>query len=354
MSRTIIDTNIAPGQAFKNRIINGDMRIDQRNVGAVVTVNDAIQFFVADRWLGLGQLTDGVFTLRTNNSGLAEFPTCLTAQVTTADASLTTTQLYYIMQRIEGNMTADFLFGTASAKQISISFWVKSSIAGSYSVIITNDSGNRTYPSAYTINSANVWERKTIAIPGDTTGTWPTSNLVGSTVIFPLGVGPTYTGSSNSWQASIYGITGQTMLIGTLNANFNVTAVQLEIGSVSTPFEYRPLAQELIMCQRYYEKNYDQATVPGATSVISGIIYSRATAGTHIQTISFKVTKRAPPTVAVYNGVTGSSGSWRDYSASTNLTATANDISDSACWIGIASAVAGNGTGGYYVAKSEI
>ena len=356
MSRTIVDSNIAPGQAFKNRIINGDMRIDQRNAGGYSSITNSSLLYTLDMWAGLGQATDGIFRIqRLSASPPTGFTNYLNVSINTADASVGSGQAYTVEHRIEGYNIADFIFGSASAKTVTLSFWVRSSVTGTYGIGVLNGAFNRCYTPTYTINSANVWEYKTIVIPGDVTGTWATDNSLGMRLIFDIGSGSTYEGTLNTWAAQSYFRTSAcTRLISTLNATLDITGVQLEIGVAATPFEFHSIQNELILCQRYYEKNYDQATVPGATSVISGIIYSRAIAGTHIQTISFKVTKRAPPTVAVYNGVTGSSGSWRDYSASTNLTATANDISDSACWIGIASAVAGNGTGGYYVAKSEM
>jgi hypothetical protein len=234
------------------------MVIDQRNAGAAVTVNNAaaLQYSV-DRFYGYGQTSDGVFTLQQDSdvpSGQG-FRNSLKATVTTADASIGATQLYQIGQRIEGFNVSDFGLGTASAAQITFSFWVRSSLTGTFGGALQNGGQNRSYPFSYTISAANTWEKKTITLTGDTSGTWLTTNGTGLEVIWGLGVGSTYLGTANAWAGSyLSGVTGQTQVISTLSATFYLTGVQLERGGNATSFEFRDYGRELQLCQRYAYK----------------------------------------------------------------------------------------------------
>jgi len=243
----------------RNRVINGDMRIDQRNAGASVTVNNAaaLQYSV-DRFYGYGQTSDGVFTLQQDAdvpSGQG-FRNSLKATVTTADASIGATQLYQIGQRIEGFNVADLGLGTASAAQITFSFWVRSSLTGTFGGALQNGGQNRSYPFSFSISAANTWEKKTITLTGDTTGTWLTTNGTGLEVIWGLGVGSTYLGTANAWSGSyLSGVTGQTQVIATNGATLYITGVQLEAGSVATSFERVDYSEMLRRCQRYYFRN---------------------------------------------------------------------------------------------------
>lgn len=245
--------SITGGQlaGFRNRIINGDMRIDQRNGGAAITVNNnTAAAFSVDRWFGYGQPTDGVFTLQQVTDAPAGFAYSLKATVTTVDASIAAAQIYKIEHRVEGFNVVDLGAGTSAAKPVVVSFWVKSSIAGVHSCTLGNNI-DLSYACAYTINVANTWEYKTFTCQLPTTGTWSKSTGVGMMVTFPLGVGSTNKGAANTWANYIVQATGTVELISTLNATFQVTGVQLELGSVATPFEQRPYGLELALCQRY-------------------------------------------------------------------------------------------------------
>ena len=237
---------------FRNRIINGDMRIDQRNAGAAVTVNADAAFFASDRFQAAGQGTDGVYTIQQSTVAPAGFVNSIVATVTTADASIGSTQQYNIQQHIEGLNCSDLGWGTANAQTVTLSFWVRSSVTGTFSGALRNSAANRSYPFTYTINAANTWEKETITIAGDTSGTWLTTNGIGVNVIWTLGAGTGRLGTANSWQGANYqGVTGQTQLISTVGATFYLTGVQLEIGTAATAFEYRPYGLELQLCQRY-------------------------------------------------------------------------------------------------------
>ena len=233
---------------MRNRIINGDMRIDQRNAGAAVTANDS---YAVDRFLNQND-TDGAFSAQQDSSAPSGFINSLKFTTTTADASLSATQRCAIQHRIEGTNVSDLAWGTANAKTVTLSFWVRSSLTGTFGGALGNSAANRSYPFTYSISSADTWEYKTVTIAGDTTGTWLTTTGIGLRVYFALGMGSTYSGTAGAWAASdLRSATGAVSVIGTLNATFYITGVQLEAGSVATPFERRPYGTELALCQRY-------------------------------------------------------------------------------------------------------
>ena len=237
---------------FKNRIINGAMVLDQRNAGASVVVGSGV--FPVDRWFAVED-TDGALTAEQVEDVPAGFVHSLKITTTTADTNLTTTQTAQFMQMIEGFNVSDLGFGSASAKAVTLSYWVKSSLTGLMGGSLRNDSANRSYPFSYTISVANTWEYKTITIEGDTSGTWLTNNGIGFRLVFSLGCGPSRLGTAGAWNANNNtGPTGEVPVIGTLNATWQVTGVQLEKGSTATSFDYRPYGTELALCQRYYYK----------------------------------------------------------------------------------------------------
>jgi hypothetical protein len=321
---------------FKNRIINGDMRIDQRNAGAAVTVNDNAVFFPVDRFFGLGQPTDGVFTLDQNTTAPAGFVNSVVATVTTADASLGATQYYCFNQYIEGTNVADLAWGTASAKTVTLSFWTRSSLTGTFGGVISNSAQNRSYPFTYSISVADTWEYKTVTIAGDTSGTWLTTTGIGIRLFFDLGIGSTYRGTAGSWAGATYlGATGATNVIGTLNATWYITGVQLEVGSTATSFDYRPY--ELALCQRYY---YLHAKGSGFSIGVG----SQYNASNGSIPVFFKQPMRTVPTLSVTSG----SNYYIGYYNGTNATSSAPDLNASSTeMVGLlatnTSATAGNG-----------
>jgi len=272
-------------QGFRNRLINSDMRIDQRNAGASVTLTSG-GVFTVDRFIGFED-TDGAMTAQQDTSAPAGFVNSVKLTTTTADATLAATQFALYRQTIEGTNVADLGWGTANAKTITLSFWVRSSLTGTFGGALSNSTSNRTYPFTYTISVADTWEYKTVTIAGDTSGTWLTTTGVGIYVSFGLGVGTTYSGTAGAWAGVQYfSATGATSVIGTLNATWYVTGVQLEVGSVATPFERRPYGTELSLCQRYYWK---VSTFPLNVSVTAQFCGSN---------IKFPVTMRAAPTLS--------------------------------------------------------
>ena len=244
------------GPTFRNRIINGAMVIDQRAAGASVTTptTGAFTYATCDRWAYFNAQASK-YTLQQNSGAVtppAGFVNYLGA-VSTSAYSVLTGDYFTLSQAIEGFNTADLNWGTADAKTVTLSFWVRSSLTGTFGGSITNSANNRSYPFTYTITSANTWEYETITIAGDTSGTWLTTNGKGMIVIFGLGVGSTYSGTAGSWTANQYfSATGATSVVGTSGATFYITGVQLEVGSSATGFEYRQYTTELQLCQRYF------------------------------------------------------------------------------------------------------
>ncbi len=282
------------GLFFRNRIINGDMRIDQRNAGAAVTTNLA---HPVDRFIAVNN-TDGAFSAQQDASVPTGggFVNSVKLTVTTADASLAATQSYGFLQRIEGTNVADLMWGSASARTVTLSFWARSSLTGTFGGSIRNADVNRSYPFSYSISVADTWEYKTVTIPGDTTGTWFSTNGTAFQLFFALGAGTDRSGTAGAWNSNNnVSTTGAVSVIGTLNATWYVTGVQLESGSVATPFERRPFGTELALCQRYYEKSYDYATAAGSAVAEGYSAMNNADQGTSVYLFNvdvFKVTKR--------------------------------------------------------------
>jgi hypothetical protein len=315
-------TLAADGSAFintgvlgsRNRIINGDMRIDQRNAGASVTVTSGGGYFYpVDRFLGFNN-TGVNFTAQRVSDAPAGFSN--SARLTFGSAiSLSTTNEATFQQIIEGFNVADLGWGSAGAQSITVGFWVKASFTGTNSIGFANDGGNRAYATTYTINAANTWEYKTITVPGDTGGTWNTTNLSGLFLRFNLAAGSNFAVSSNNtWSTrtgaynasdSIYG----TRAVGTptsisAGATWQVTGIQLEAGTVATAFERRNYAQELSLCKRYFEPS-GYAMGNSVTTSTMDMVYS------------FEVEKRTDVTYVFVNGTNAVTQSNR---AGTNIT----------------------------------
>jgi hypothetical protein len=241
---------------FRNRIINGAMVIDQRNAGASVTVTG--NGYSLDRWQTTASQSSKYSVQQNAGSVTPPIGFKNYLGVTSLSAySVGSGDYFSIAQRIEGFNTADLDFGTANAKTVTLSFWVRSSLTGTFGGALSNGSYSRSYPYTYTISSANTWEYKTVTIAGDTTGTWVgATNGIGLIVEFGLGVGTTYSGTAGVWASGggFDSATGAVSVVGTNGATWYVTGVQLEVGSTATSFDYRPYGTELALCQRYYYK----------------------------------------------------------------------------------------------------
>jgi len=264
---------------FKNRIINGAMVIDQRNAGASGTGSSV---YTVDRWQYLP--SQSLKFTWGQNLGSVTPPVGFTNYLgfsSSSAYSVGASDYFVAWHPIEGFNTADLAFGTASAATITLSFWVRSSLTGTFGGALKNSARNRAYPFTYTISTSNTWEQKSITIAGDTSGTWLTTNGTGILISIGLGVGSTLSGTAGAWGATdAFSATGATSVVGTNGATFYITGVQLEKGSTATSFDYRPYGTELMLCQRYYESQTLSIYVPsdGTNNVVSGgYIKKRAT-----------------------------------------------------------------------------
>jgi len=287
-------TTAATGFGFKNRIINGAMVIDQRNAGASVTATTGNPYTV-DRWASISSVSSK-FTIQQNAASVTP-PTGFTNYLGLTSSSAYTVgaaEQFLIRQAIEGYNLADLDWGKATAKSATLSFWVRSSLTGTFGGAIYNNDGSRSYPFTYTINSANTWEYETITIPGDTTGTWQTTTSVGVSVGFGLGVGSTLSGTAGAWASAYYGsATGATSVVGTSGATLYITGVQFEKSSTATAFDYRSYGHELALCQRYFQRNvFDNDSYPFS----AGYAYATNTVAAYLP---LAVAMRATPTAAI-------------------------------------------------------
>ena len=286
---------LVPVTAFKNRIINGAMMIDQRNAGASISASGG---FPVDRF-SIYQSAASKFTAQ-QNAGSVTPPVGFTNYLGTTSSSaysISATDQFLISQKIEGLNVSDLAWGTANASTVTLSFWVRSSLTGTFGGSIQNSAANRNYPFSFSISSANTWELKTVTIAGDTTGTWLTTNGAGLIVNWSLGTGSTYSATAGAWTGSsfITSATGATSVVGTNGATFYITGVQLEKGSTATSFDYRPYGTELSLCQRYFQR-LGTGSSAGGNSISYGMNSSARTNGNFGLVYS---TMRAAPTVSI-------------------------------------------------------
>jgi len=311
---------------FKNRIINGAMVIDQRNAGASVTPSSGQ--FTLDRWNATTVAGTSKFSVQQNAGSVtppAGFINYL--GITSLSAySITAGDIQLITQAVEGLNVADLGWGTANASTVTLSFWVRSSLTGSFGGSLRNYDNNRSYPFSYTISSANTWTQISVTIAGDTSGTWYKNNSTGIYVSWGLGVGSTYSGTANTWGGALYGApTGSVSVVGTNGATFYITGVQLEKGSTATSFDYRPYPVEFSMCQRYF------ISYGGDTVYNKGGFGGSAASGTGATNfVCFPVQMRATPSFSY-------TGSWAvsDGVAGTAVTSLATLSNQSSSLIGL-------------------
>ena len=292
---------------FLNRIINGAMVIDQRNAGASVTPTDGQ--YTLDRWQAL-QAVASKYTVQQNagsvavlaSTGFVNYLGCTSSSAYTVGSS----DYFVVGQNIEGYNIADLGWGTANAKTVTLSFWVRSSLTGTFGGVIKNSDNSRSYPFSYTISSANTWTQTNITIAGDTSGSYATGNSGSIKMFFGLGVGSTYSGTAGSWSSGNFvSATGATSVVGTNGATFYITGVQLEVGSTATSFDYRPYGTELQLAQRYFEVGAAKIYFQGGSAFTLATSYhtSKRATGATVTTGSSPYGGTIAPTSIEYSGI---------------------------------------------------
>ena len=299
---------------FRNKIINGDMNIAQRGTSFASTSTATPGRYGVDRFMQDQAGHSAVYTISQQADAPSdnEFQYSLRYAITTADTSLAAGDVLSCTHRIEGYNVRDLI-----GRTFTISFRVRSSKTGIHCFALGNSGADRSYVAEYTINAANTWETKSITVPGGliTAGTWDWTNGVGLVVRWALACGSTFQTTAGAWQTGNFlATTNQVNCLDTVGNIFAITGVQLEAGSIATPFEHRPYGTELALCQRYYEKSFPLNTAPsnggsGTTLAtldgsVTGIAQNRLNGG---PTTQFKVSKRVIPTIIKYGN---SSGDW--------------------------------------------
>jgi hypothetical protein len=291
-------------QTMRNRIINGAMVIDQRNAGASVTASSTGTWvYTLDRWSYIASQASK-FTVQ-QNAGAVTPPAGFTNYLgitSSAATSLGAGDYFILKQPIEGFNTADFNWGSANAQPVTISFWVRSSLTGTFAGSLNNNAANYSYPFSYTISAANTWEQKSVTILGPTAGSWITnSSGAGIIMCFGLGLGSGYQSTANTWVAAEeYSFSGAVSVVGTSGATWYITGVQLEEGTAASPFENRLIGTELDLCQRYYQVIQNTGAGTGVAPGDGGFISLAAFDTTNAYgPILFQQTMRASPTISL-------------------------------------------------------
>lgn len=302
-------------EARKNLLYNGAMQIAQRS-SSIASITTA-GYYTADRWNlsidSLGTWTQSVTADAPTGSG---FRNSLKMACTTIDGSPAAGDYCMIQQRLEGQDMQSLRKGTSSAQQLTLSFWVKSFQTGTFIVEFNDSDNTRQISKSYTVNASATWEYKTLTVPADATGALDNDNARSFDIYFWLAAGSTFSSgtlNSSAW-ASVTNANravGQTNVASSTNNYWQITGVQLNVGAVAAPYEFKSYQDDLRECQRYYEKSYNIGTAP-ATSTSTGLWIHSGTSdgsGNMYASIPYAVQKRAAPTLTFYRS-SGTSGSW--------------------------------------------
>ena len=280
----------------RNLVKNGSMQVHQRT-GTITLSQNAITYTL-DR-MCFYKSNAGTQTVEQTNDSPIGISRAMLVKNTSADSSIASTDRVAFIYRMEGLDAQKLEFGTVNAKTITISWYVKSTVNGKFGGAVGNGSDNRAYPFLYDIIVPNKWERKSVTIPGDTAGTWAVTSARSLQVALGLGVGSTYSGTAGAWEAADRNsATGaSTEWLETVNAEWAMTGLQIEIGSEATEFEQdNHFCDTLAKCQR----NYEVLKAKAGTSSLNGTvtvgqnIAARKTIGPYF----YKTEKRAAPSIA--------------------------------------------------------
>jgi hypothetical protein len=288
--------------SFKNRIINGNMTVSQYTNGATLTnVFNSGTYFVDRFRTGGNNFATGRYSISQPSDAPSGFSKSVRIDVTTTQ---TVNDLWTITQAIEGYNTSDFNLGTATAKALTLSFWVKGGTVGTYALYLHNTDDTRSFVTTYTINSADTWEYKTISIAAPTSGTFSTINTKSLRVDWVLNVATAgITASLNTWISGDFtAASGCVNLLAVSGGNWSITGVQLEVGTVATSFDFRSYGTELALCQRYFARFN---SLGGAYRGVGAGVTESATSISCV--VKYPVAMRAGPTasgtgLATYDG----------------------------------------------------
>lgn len=348
---------------YRNVVINGAMQVAQRGTSVASLTTGGYR--TADRWNSaittLGTWTNSVENDAPTGSGLRK---SLKWLCTSADASPAAGDLFFPYQSFEGQNLQQFLKGTSSAKQFSLSFWVKSNVTGTYIAELVDNDNNRGVSASYTVSASATWEKKTITFPADTTGAFDNDNANSASVVFWLGAGTTFTSGTlaTTWATttSANRAVGQTNLAAATNNYWQITGVQLEAGAVATPFEFEDYETTLAKCQRYFQKSYNVDVAPGTntTSGVAVLGYGSDSANNVVVPIRTLVEMRATPTITTYT-LAGTSGKWtymRSGVAETDVATTAylSSTNTFSFYMGVGAAYAVASVYGHFTVSAEL
>lgn len=337
VSITPFASSAIEGGGMRNRLINGDMRLDQRNEGASFPVIGSGSYCL-DRWAVSGLTSGGTATgQRLTLNAPIDYSNSLQITAVTGHA-VASTDLGQLVQIIEGRLISDLRWGASNAKPVTVGFWVKSTRTGTFCVTVLNNAGTLSYVTTYTINVASTWEFKVVSIPGPTSGTWATDNTGGIIISFDLGSGSNFTTTANTWAAGNYrNVAGAVSLLSTTSATLQITGVQLERGTYPTEFERIAFDELLRRCQRYFWKTFAQGVAPAVSAGQLGALTWVAITGAPEYFGRYPVIMRGTPFATFYNPVSANS-LVRDYSNSTDYASSldTNIISDQGFGVGCA------------------
>lgn len=345
----------------RNFLYNGAMQVSQRGTSTASITTSG--FRTADRW-GFNVGTQGTWTQSVENDAPtgSGFRKSLKVLCTTADASPAAGDFLQLYQPLEGQDLQRIAKGTSAAQQLTLSFWVKSNVTGTYIAELYDGDNTRQVSASYTISASATWERKTITFPADTTGAFDNDNTEGMSLVLWLGAGTDFTGGTlnTTWAAVTANkrASGQTNLAAATNNYWQVTGVQLEVGSQATAFEFKSFGQELRECQRYYFKTFDQATAPaqnvGAGSVGGALRgSSSATNVQFIASMSFPVAMRAAPTITTFSP-DSATANWSDQGGVRAVLTSSGSGQNAFNCIGATTVLAGGAYGIHVTASAEL